>query len=222
MTLQIAIADVCHELADPQQHRARRWQWDAARHKQTLPDHITTQPGLLTQLHQAVAPLLGSLDEGARSIPKSTPPLQLDALDRYLEIAVYAASWCHTLDVHARLQPEANIRALAGANHGDRADDLLADLRRWRSWAATMTGWQSVYAPRAQCPVLECGRTGTLRINLDRQTGICVGCRSWWDETTITILAAHIADSEDHQTIRVRSGRAGHGGWDSRAPAVAV
>lgn len=218
MTLQVAIADLAEELCDPRQHREQRWGWSASRHKVRLADHITIQPGLLAQLHDAVAPLLASLDEpGARGVPSSTPPLQLDALDRYLDIAVNAASWCHLLGVRTRLDPADNIRGLAGAQHGEHAAALLHDLRRWRGWAATMTGWRSIYAPRAACPVIECGRTGTLRINLDRGTGICIACRSWWDETTITILAQHIANTSDgHEPIRVRSGWAGHGGWASR------
>lgn len=220
MTTQIAIAEVAAELADPHQHREPRWGWDRSRHRIRLPDHVTVQPGLVTQLREAIAPVLGSAAGGARGIPRSAPPLQLEALSRYRDIDAHTADWCRALGVNTATRPdvEARIRALAGANHFDRAADLYADLRRWRSWAATCTGWQAVYIPRAPCPVSECARMSSLRINLDRQTAVCTACRSWWDEQTITILAAHISDTTDgHQTIRVRSGRAGHGGWASRA-----
>lgn len=196
MTHQLAIADLATELADPHQHREPIWGWTPNRHRVKLRDHTTIHPGLITQLHQAIAPLLATLDNtGARGVPKSTPPLQLDALDRYLDITVHATTWCHTLDIRPRLQPEQNIRALAGANHRDHAETLLADMRRWRNWAATMTGWQSIYRPRAWCPTIDCtaDQPGTLRVNLTSQTAICTACRSWWDATTIGILGDYIA-----------------------------
>lgn len=217
--LLLQIADVASELADPRQHREPRWRWSEARHKVPLPAHVTTQPGLLVQLHEAIKPIMSSVDEsGTRSVPKSSPPLQLDALNRWLEISTEAAWWCRLFGLDDRGDPILDVRTLVGAQHGDRAADVLTALRCWRSWAATMSGWQSIYTPHAACPVVECGRMGTLRINLHKVGGVCIACGAWWDETTITILAAHISNSTDgHEPIRVRSGWSGHGGWASRA-----
>lgn len=221
--LRIEIADLASELADPHQHRAKRWTWSPTRKRVNLPDHVTTQPGLIVQLHEAIAPALSSAtdDRGGTGHARSTPPLQLEALDRYLDITVQAADWAETLGLTLRLHVHENIRGLAGANHGDRAQRLLTDLKRWRNWAATMTGWQSIYTPRATCPVTECPTTqpGTLRVNLTRQTAYCTTCEAWWDEQTIGILAAHIENTTGTYTVdrpRVRSGAAGHGGWASR------
>lgn len=223
MTLQIEIADLANELAYPRKHREPRWRWSETRHKVPMPPHITTQPALLVQLHDAVKPLLSQMDEsgGGQGAPGSRPPLQLDALNRWLEIADQAAWWCRALGVDDRGDPIDDVRALAGANHTDRARDLLAAMRSWRSWAATMSGWQAIYTPRAACPVVECGRSGTLRVNLHKVGAICVACGAWWDETTITILAAHISNSTDgHEGVRIRSGWSGHGGWASKAASV--
>lgn len=221
--LRIEIADVASELADPHQHREKRWTWSPQRNRVRLPDHVTVQDGLVVQLYAAVAPAMSAAadDRGGPRNARSAPPLQLEALGCYLDICTNAADWMETLGLPLRPWPEGNIRALAGTRHGDRAQDLLGDLKHWRNWAATMTGWQSIYTPRAACPFTECPTTqpGTLRVNLTRQTAYCTACESWWDEQTIGILAAHIENTTGTYTIdrpRVRSGAAGHGGWASR------
>ena len=210
MTHQLAIADLATELADPHQHREPRWEWNGSRNKVKLPDHITIQPGLITQLYQAIAPILSKTSNpengSSHGIARSRPPIQLEALDCYLQITTAIDDWCHHLHIdistQGRRTVESRLRALAGANAtSDETADLLNDLRRWRSWAATLTGWQKIYQPnRAYCPVIECGAQGTLRINLTRKSAVCVVCRSWWDEQTIGLLADHIAKSTDGAT----------------------
>lgn len=219
MTLLTDIADLAEELCDPRQHTEIIWGWSTSRHREKLGEHKTIQPGLLTQLHEAIAPLLAGLDDaGARGVPRSTPPLQIEALDRWLDITVKAATWCHTLGVRPRLTPQDNIRALIGANLGDHANDLRADLRRWRGWCATITGWETTFSPDNPCPVEDCNQRGTLRINLARQTAYCTACRSWWDEDTIQGLAIYLNAGQHHRPTpaRVGSSIAGHGGWTGR------
>lgn len=219
MSTQITIADLAEELCDPRQHTEPIWGWDKNRHRKKIGEHKVVHPGLLVQLHDAIEPLLGGLDDGgSRGVPRSTPPLQLEALDRYIDIEISALTWVGHLGLTPRATPADNVRALVGAPLAGWADDVLADLRRWRSWAATMTGWQSMYTPRAACPVPDCGETGTLRVNLDRPSATCVACRSWWDEQTVGILAQHIATIAPTERVPIRSGRAGHGGWASRVP----
>lgn len=201
---QVQIADLIEELCDPRQHREQRWTWSDQRNKVKLPDHTTIQPGLLAQLYEAVEPILGKTGDnqgGSRGVARSTPPLRIEALDRYLEIANAVDDWCEYLHIELANRPttQSRLRALAGADTtSDQAAELLADLHRWRAWASTLTGWQTIYQPnRAYCPVLECGAQGTLRINLTRKSAICTACRSWWDEATIGLLADHIANSTD-------------------------
>lgn len=217
----LTIADLVAELVDPHEHREPRWTWSAGRNKVKLPDHITTHPGLLHQLHAAVRPAMSSATDqgGSHHAARSTPPLQLDALSCYLDITVAAADWCEHLDIQLRTTPADNIRALNAAANTDAADQLLNDLRRWRGWAATMTGWQELFTPRAWCPVIDCtaDAPGTLRVNVTRQTAICTTCRSWWEPGTIGLLAQHIADTTTHTRTPIRSGTTGHGGWRSRA-----
>lgn len=219
MNIQIHIADLAEELADPRQHREERWGWSAARHRIRLQDHIVIQDGLLAQLHEAVASAMDKTDRagGSRSASRSAPPLQLEALACYMEIAASAAQWCDALGVPKRPTVEGNIRALAGASLSGYGEDLLADMRRWRNRAATLTGWQQpLYKPRAECPVVECGRANTLRINLLAKTAVCMACEAYWDSATIGILGAHIAQAVRQPRVPVRSGAAGHGGWASK------
>lgn len=216
------IADLAEELCDPHRHRQQRYGWDKQRHKIRLPDHITTQAALLTQLHQAVVPLLSQAadDAGGMFAANSRPPLQLEALDRHHAITVAAAGWCSSQGLRAKLTARDNIRALVG--HTNRLGDdhlhmLRADLRRWRNWAATMSGWESITRPRALCPVVECGAKNTLRVNLSTEAGMCAACGSSWDATTIGILAAHISAEKPAQAApRIRSGVQGNGGWTTR------
>ena len=217
MTNMLTLAEVAEELCDPRQFTEPLWRWSPGRHRVRVGTHIVVLPGLLDQLHEAVQPLLSGLnDSGSRGVPKSTPPLQLDALDRWIDIEIHAGTWMAALGLTVRATPQDNIRGLVGAVRGEHAQQLLTDLRRWRGWAATMTGWQTLYTPRADCPVTGCGERGTLRINLDRKTAVCVACRSTWSEDVIGLLAEHIRQHEPAERVPVRSGAQGHGGWTTR------
>src|SRR6266508_4182256 len=140
------IADVADELTDPHPHLEKIYTTTTTRHRRLTHLHKTTQPGLLTQLRDAV-------------LPAATQ--------------------------------DANNQAA-----------LLDELRRWRTWCAVMTGWQSpLYQPHAPCP--HCDQRGTLRVNLARQSAFCTtktwsperGEHVWcatWNPATIGVLADHV------------------------------
>lgn len=216
------IADLAEQLCDPHRHSEDLWEWTESRHRRKTGVHVTTQPGLLTQLHQAVVPLLGAPDDGgAQSAARSRPPIQLEALDRHTAITMAAAQWCNETGLRTRLTAVGNIRQLVGATSRLDCSALRVDLRRWRDWSATMTGWRTIYRPRAACPVDDCGQRSTIRINLGAQTGMCTACLSTWDPVAIKQLAEHITGQRSqHQAVRIRggiAGRQGNGGWASRA-----
>jgi hypothetical protein len=98
--------------------------------------------------------------------------------------------------VDLRDTPEGNIRALVGAStrmDQDTTDTLADELRTWRNTASTLTGWTSApYRPQVPCPVPDCGRVGKLRVNLTRQSAMCLACRAVWDTDAIGILAEYI------------------------------
>lgn len=216
------ITELAEALCDPRQHREPIYGWDNNRNRKRLGDHITTQEALLVQLHRAVVPLLTQAIDDGTSIgaAQSRPPLQLEALDRHNAITIGAANWCTRQGIRPRLTAIANIRQLVG--HAPRLDAdhqhlLRADLRRWRNWAATMAGWQSIHRPRAACPVVDCGQRDSLRVNLTTETGLCVACGSTWDQTTIGLLAEHITTQRPTQPrTMIRSGIQGNGGWATR------
>jgi hypothetical protein len=101
---------------------------------------------------------------------------------------------------------------------------LLGDLRAWRTWAATVTGWERpADAPRAACP--HCGKINMLRVRLARSTGCCLNCGAWWDDATIGILAEHIraaaeakGDTFALRTAAVNARR----DWEARRTALAA
>jgi len=216
------IVDLAEQLCDPHRHRESLWEWTPSRHRRKTGEHITTQPGLLIQLHQAVVPLLSQAadDAGGAFTARSRPPLQLEALDRHHAITIAAAGWVTGQGLRLKLTARDNIRTLVG--HTGRLDTdhlhmLRADLRRWRNWAATMSGWETTYRPRANCPIIECGAKNTLRVNLGSETGICAACGAAWDAATVGILANHISNEKPAQPApEIRSGIQGNGGWATR------
>ena len=168
--------------------------------------HVTTQPGLLAQLGEAMVDASSGSQEaaGARAVPGSRPPGCWEALATLAAITTAVAGWCWDLDLPLRDTVESSIRALIGKApelDDDRAARLLADMRSWRYRAAVMTGWQSpLFAPRVPCPA--CGKNNTLRVNLDRQAAFCSSqdrdesgalmCGTTWDAATIGVLADYI------------------------------
>jgi hypothetical protein len=192
------IREAADALTEPHLHRAEIREWTTSRNKRVR-FHVTTQPGLLTQLYQSINPAGSTGGEpGARGIPASRPPLAVEALSTHDEISMRTLMWCRELRIPPRNSPESNIRALVGAAGTLDDDDLhrlRADLRQWQRWCLVQTGWEKVTMLRGTpCPILECGRVGTLRVNLTTKTAMCRGCGSSWseDDGSIGVLAAHV------------------------------
>lgn len=188
------IADVADELTDSRQHVELLHGWDRNRNRKIV-RRITTIPSLLTQLAAAVFPGETHIEnEGTRGGFASRPPARLDAIDRLLAIEAGSARWCISVRLSLRDDASSNIRALVGAAgtmDSDTAKSLLDELRLWRNWAATVTGWQTPpWRPRVPCPA--CDRTDQLRVRLDQKTACCMQCGEAWDADTIGLLAEHI------------------------------
>lgn len=196
------IAALADELTDPHRHRQPYEIWTRSRHRKIL-HHVTTQPGLLTQLRDQYEPTAAG--EPGSNPPDSRPPLNLEAISRHTMITLAATRWCWSLRIDLRDTVESNIRALVGAagqlDHDDQSA-LHAELRQWHTWAAVLTGWQTPpYRPHtATCPA--CAARGSLTIRLDTQRAYCrhVDCGATWDPTTIGLLADHIRRTTEEGT----------------------
>ena len=189
------IAETADELTNPMRVVEPIWDMDHNRNKRIRRVWTVNLPSLLEQLAEAIVPGESYVeDEATRGAFASRPAARLDAVDRLLAIEASAAIWCTRTSLTLRDSPTANIRALVGASPvmgSDRQRDLSRDLRSWRSWAATVTGWERPpHAPRAPCPL--CEAKGTLRIRMEKETGCCMACGSAWDVTNIGLLEEHI------------------------------
>ena len=196
MTVLDSIRDTADELTDPHLHVEKIREWDGNRNPKWR-HHKTVQPGLLTQLQESVYPV-HLREDGGRSIPASRPPLALEALSQRLAITNAVTRWCWSLKLDKRGRVESDIRQLAAAAMAfddETARTLLAEMRQWRTWCAVYTGWETIYQPAAvPCPVVDCGQTNTLRINLTNKTATCRACRSVWDEEdgSVFVLADYV------------------------------
>ena len=188
------------ELTDPRRHVEviTGSFWDRNRNKKTRTvRRVTTLPSLLAQLADAVIPGETYVEaEGSKPGFGSRPPARLDAIDRLLAIDAGAARWMTSIGLQPRDTTAGNIRALVGVSgtlDSDTLSALVYEVSLWRTWAATVTGWQSPpWRPRVPCPV--CDRLGSLRIRLDRSTACCMDCGEAWSEADgrIYLLAEHI------------------------------
>lgn len=228
--LLLDIAETADELTNPRRHVERIQDVDKHRHRRESAIRrvwIAVLPSLLDELAQAVVPGEAYIeDEATRGTFESRPAARLDAIDRLLAIEAGAAAWCQRSGLQLRDKPAGNIRAMVGAAPtigSDNQTQLLADLRAWRTWAATVTGWERPPdAPRATC--LHCAALNTLRVRLDRQTACCMACGAWWDNTTVGLLAEHIRitaerapDTKALRTAAVVARRE----WEARRVALA-
>jgi hypothetical protein len=197
----LAAAD---ELTDPRRHVEVISGWTKSRNRVTR-RRITTLPSLLDQLAEAVHPGETYIEnDSARPGFGSRPPARLDAIDRLLAIEAGAARWVTSLRMSLRADTAGNIRALVGICGTLDSNTLAAlhtEVTTWRSWAATVTGWQTPpWRPRVPCPV--CDTIGSLRIRLDRKTACCMDCGDSWDEQSIGLLAEHIRLAGEESTER--------------------
>lgn len=226
------LALLMEELCDPHRHSEPIPDRDKHRNRVMRRVWTTTQPGLLAQLLEAYAEAASSLQEGTgvRGVPRSRPPGSWEALAAHSAITVAAHRWCWQLRIEPRETVEKTLRRLVGAVPTDQLGALLADVRRWRHQAAVATGWATpAYAPTTPCP--QCGKPGSLRINLGLQVASCTNpavgeddepvCGATWDPDTIGLLARYIAAQyEQRPRVPVRSGRVGPGLRESDLPSV--
>lgn len=215
------------ELADPYRTQVATYTKTRGGRIKLVGVHTEMHDGLLTQMADAAAYGVTSSEDtpGARPVPQSRPPGAWEPLARHTEIVRSAARWCCELRLPLRETVHGNVRQLAGAAGARRVvDDIMVELlaqsmRRWRAQAQAMIGWTTeAYRPRATCPILTCGRAGTLRVNLARRAAFCVECLSVWDDVdgSINVLAEHIAAQTEARAVtteRIRSGWSGHGAW---------
>jgi hypothetical protein len=207
VSLHDTIRDLADELTEPHMHSEPVPFWDNNRNRK-FRRHITVQPGLIAQLYQSVMPASSSFEPHAGGVPGSRPPLAVEALSRHDEIAMAVLRWCTSLNLRTQVSVESNVRRLAArAQSFDDADArvLLSEMRQWRRWCAVLTGWESLYRPaRVPCPVVDCGRTNTLRINLTAKTAMCQACGTTWseDDGTIGILAGYIQAATSGDRVR--------------------
>lgn len=213
------IADLADELTDPRRNIERITDTDKHRHKRQRRLWTTNHPSLLQQLEYAVEPgeSLLETDEGgaAGASFESRPAARLEAIFELQRIRKAAAEWCRSQGLTVRPTPTANVRALVGAAALMGSTDqrtLLADLRKWRNAAATITGWERPpVAPRTACPI--CSARNTIRVRLDQSTGCCLACGATWDSDNIGLLA---------EQIRIDGARTAKDAAALRAAAVAA
>lgn len=189
-----SVADAVDALTNPIRVREPIHWWDDNRNRKTR-YYQHTLPSLLDQLARAAIPGEVYVEDSAghvRRRPASIPPARLEAINASIQIEAGAAMWMLRAGLQLRQDAQRNIRALVGAQlDSDALSELLADLRRWYSWAATLTGWERpAWKPRAPCPL--CGVVGGLRVRLDRSTAVCANCGEGWDPSTIGLLADHV------------------------------
>jgi hypothetical protein len=202
VTILEHITNLADELTEPHIHTEPVLYWDDNRNRKTR-HHRTIRPGLLAELYQSVIPASCGPDAPTGGVPGSRPPLAVEALSRHDEISMAVLRWCTSLNLTSRAGAESNVRALVGAAANldrDTATALLSEMRQWRRWCAVLTGWENLYQPAGvPCPVVDCGKSNTLRINLTAQTAMCRACAATWsgDDGTITVLASYIRTRTD-------------------------
>lgn len=203
MTDISTIADAVDALTQPVRHTERIYE-----RRKLIRVWTVTLPSLLEQLHHAVVPgeVYAEDQNGAKLVPRSIPPAQLEAINAIIGIEAGSALWVRRAHLTLRRDATANLRALCGATWtSDQATDLLADLRRWYGWAATLTGWiNPPWTPQAPCPLCEARQ---LRVRLERKTATCLGCGESWTEDTIGLLAEHVKTFSEWSAAEAKAAR---------------
>ena len=113
---------------------------------------------------------------------------------------------------------EPDLRAIGVAAHrlpAEVLEQLVAEVRDWRTWCRIMAGWQEPPTrPNAPCPNCEAmpGERAGLRVRLYTASGsggvtddaainaaVCLSCDRTWDADTIGLLAAEITRQEQQR-----------------------
>jgi hypothetical protein len=185
------VGDAVDALTKPVRVREPYMAWHGNNRKLKVYEH--TLPSLLTQLRKAAIPGEAFVEESPgqiRRAPRSCPPARLDAINLGLAITAWAADTVWRARRPVREDTADNLRAVVGAFPHD--SDVLAALLRWVGQARVVAGWERApWVPAATCPL--CGKLGSLRVRLTQKEASCVECRENWDESTIGLLAQHVA-----------------------------
>jgi hypothetical protein len=223
------IGDAVDALTNPILVREPIYDRQPNRHRKLTRLWTATVPSLLDQLQGAVIPGLAYVEDSGGHVhttPRSVPPARLDAISALLRIEVGVTVWCNRADLLWRHDLTATMRALVGGpfNSDDQAD-LLADLRRWHGWAATLSGWQRApWRPDVPCP--SCEVKHTLRVRVERKTAVCVECGAYWTEDTISLLGEIIIGLQSRPKVDTRALRTdavlARRAWDDRRRAHAT
>lgn len=152
----------------------------------------TDHPSLLGQLELEVRETPG---RGHRAMLGPRVPINLTAFDILHEVRFQVFFWFgpDVLDKETPASVETGLLRLAELaptlvdKHVRWLDD---DVRRWWGWARLVLGWEEP-AMRPHVPCINCERWDTLRIHLEKELAMCVGCREVWDADRFGILAAH-------------------------------
>lgn len=197
MTHPLDVLTCIRELTEPTTHREpftittirAGAIWNETRH------HVTSHPSLIVQLLDAIEPS-SSAEDGKRPAFGSKPTARLEAIDAALRIDHESARWLRNL---GHDDPGTTVDCVRGLGPHALDRDLAADIRRWWSWARTLTGWDTPpWKPANTCPI--CAERGTLRIRLAHHTGTCTNCWSTWEPDMIGLLADHIR-FENHESV---------------------
>jgi hypothetical protein len=202
---RLDVFDLVHELCEDTQHREFYMRKRKPRY------HTTDNPPLLVQLYRSAMPSYTQVD-GAGKVATSRPAASVDAIDTAIRIRTDAARWLRGLGADDSGDAVAVVRRLGSLTpsqeHCGRrtprrdkqglvicctAHRIEGDIRRWWTWARTITGWDlPAWQPDNTCPL--CGTRGSLRIRLVDRIASCVEdvCRETWDENTLGLLAEHI------------------------------
>lgn len=161
---------------------------------------VTHAPPLVTQLWDAVEPSQAA-EDGPRPAHASRPAARLDAIDAAVKIDFEASRWLKDLgqdDPGSTITCIRQLAALAASEPPVTADAIADDIRRWHSWARTLTGWDTPARKlHNTCPL--CGTLGTLRVRTD--TATCIDCWETWGPDTIGLLADHVRAENHDDTL---------------------
>jgi len=181
------LVDCADALTDPYQHREPRWTWSESRNRISLPDHVVTLPGLVTQVGQIVWPS-SRQDDGdfhVRSVPSSRPPGDPEASACYVDITIAVTRWHVMLRLTLRDTVESSIRQLLAQIMKEDRDTQILLLKEMRSWRHRCEVVLKIATPDPQlqvpCPVEGCGQR-TIRVSQTKVTARCTTCRQRWAE----------------------------------------
>lgn len=186
MSMVPEIVECAQRLVHPTKHVEHRFFWDRNRNKKSLPPHETIQSGLLVQLYdRAVAPFSSASPDGgfpSTNKPRSRPPLAMEAYSAYAEICRSAVSMASSVGQARPNNPIYNVWILSVvAPDMDPPSQayLCEEMRRWCTWAAVLTGWETkVYVPEKNCP--NCSAFRSLRFSAEVGEGYCNACNANW------------------------------------------